>query len=56
MSHMSPTVIELVDHDLAGGVGHVERGVLARVGWGDDRHQVEPVRRVDLNIQNKGHH
>ena len=42
------TFFELLNHDGAGGLGHVVGGVLLGVGGGDDGHDVVPVSRVNL--------
>ena len=51
-THLNTTA-ELLQHHLTSGVGHVECGVLLRIGWSDDWHQVIPVRRVYLGEQHK---
>lgn len=45
--------LELPHHNVSGGVGHIEGGVLLGVCWRDDGHQVVPVRRVNLQQQNR---
>ena len=47
------TSTELLQHHLPSRVGHVECRVLLGVGRSDDRHQMVPVRRVDLDKQHK---
>lgn len=42
------TLFKLFHHDVAGGHGHVVRGVLLRISWGDDGHEVVPVARGHL--------
>ena len=45
------TSLKLFEHDRACGEGDIEGGVLLGVGRGDDRHQMETVRGVDLGCR-----
>jgi hypothetical protein len=47
------TLFEFIHHNLTSGVCDIVGGVLLRVGWGDDRHEVKTI--GDINLESTMH-